>query len=266
MAYSVRSFGLAGVIILTALAAQSAREARAQGRPSTQQVLIEAKFIEIGIGASSASGNLGLDYFGNSDTKSFSTVRPFVGLGVTMPGPRVGNANIVIGANSQIFLTSKIADVTFQNIGGADVNVVTKNLINFTPFLAFDIPFIGDNPLTQPKLRLFAGPTFADQVITADIDNGFNREHVSNSKITVSPTVGVELVQPTVAVPQGRTLILGGLDIGIKARGQVTFPQGAPGLNDVPFIGSAFRQNRNAEVSGQLMIFITPQIVKADEP
>jgi len=265
MAYSVRSFGLAGVCILTALAAQSAREAQAQGRPSTQQVLIETKYVEIGIGASSASGNLGFDYFGNNETKSFSTVRPFINFGFEMPGPRIGNANIVIGANSQIFLTPKIADVTFQNIGGADVNVVAKNLINVTPFLAFDVPF-GDNPLTQPRLRLFAGPTFADQVITADIDNGFNREHVSNSKITVSPTVGVELVQPTVAVPQGRTLILGDLNIGIKARGQVTFPQSVPGLSDVPFIGSAFRQNRNAEVSGQLMIFITPQIVKADEP
>jgi hypothetical protein len=134
MAYSVRGVGLAAVCVFAALVF-SGRHAQAQSHPAGPQVLIQSKFIEIAIGASSAGGNLGIDYFGNNETRSFSTVRPFVGFGFAVPGPQIGNGNIVIGANSQIFLTPKIADVTFQNFAGADVNVVTKNLINVTSFL-----------------------------------------------------------------------------------------------------------------------------------
>jgi len=269
MAYSVRGVGLAAVCVFAALAFPSIRDAQAQGRASTQQVLIESKFIEIGLGASSARGNLGIDYFGNSETRSFSTVRPFVGFGFAVPGPQIGNGNFVIGANSQIFLTPKIADVTFQNFAGADVNVVAKNLINVTTYLAFDIPLFGGNPLSRPMLRVFGGPTFADQVITVDVYNGFNRDHFSNSKFTVSPTIGLELIQriqSTVAVPEGQTLTLGGVNVNLKARGQVTFPQGVPGLRDVPFIGGTLTQHRNAEVSAQLMILITPRLLSPTEP
>jgi type II secretory pathway component GspD/PulD (secretin) len=113
---------------------------------------------------------------------------------------------------------------------------------------------------------VLAGLSFAPQVITVDVNNGINRDHFSSSKITNSPTIGFELIQPTLAVPQGSTLALGGLNLDIKARDQVTFPQGVPGLSDVPFIGGTLTQHRNPEISAQLIILITPKIVKSAEP
>jgi type II secretory pathway component GspD/PulD (secretin) len=252
-------------IAAACFAAATISGAFAQDR-ATRQILINSTILEIGVGASSASGNLGFDNNNfNNENKSFSTVRPFLALGVETTGPSIGNTSIVIGAHSQIFLGSTIFDVDFSQFAGSDVNAVGKNNFNVTPFLGIDVPIFGGPPSAQgPHVRLFGGATIADQKLTLEINNGGNRELISSSNVTVSPTIGLEVLS-NVVVPAGRTATLGGLDVSFGAKTQVTFPQGVPELNGLPLIGGAFRQQRDPEVSGQLMVLITPRIIKPVE-
>jgi Bacterial type II and III secretion system protein len=256
-------FNVRSAMAAVCIAATTGSSAFAIDRP-VQQVLINATILEVGVGASSASGNLGFDTGFNNEFKSFSTVRPFLGLGIETSGPSIGNTSVVVGARTQLFFEPKIFDVDFPQFGGFDVNAVAKNYFNVTPFLGLDVPLPGGPASALGSyVRLFGGATIADQKLTVEIVNGANRDLLATSNVTVSPTVGLEIVS-NVIIPAGQTATLGGLDVRLAAKTQVTFPQDVPGLGDVPFLGGVFRQERDPEVSGQLMILVTPRIVKSD--
>ena len=62
----------------------------------------------------------------------------------------------------------------------------------------------------------------------------------------------------TVMVKDGETVVLGGL---ISKDDAYTFEK-VPFLGDIPFLGAAFRYKTKSEVDKELIIFITPRIVK----
>jgi Bacterial type II and III secretion system protein len=246
--------GVSFVAAITSL--QVAGECRAQ----TRQVLLDTKFIEIGIGGRTASGNLSLDFNAlNNEIKSFSSVRPFFSVGFEILGPPIGNANVVFGAQSELYLTPTIFDVDFPSFGNTRVNAVGKNYVSVTPYAGVDIP-LGTSKQDGLRVRLFAGPTFADQRLLVEIDNNGNVEQQSSSRITVSPTIGVGVVT-NVIIPDRQTLVIGGLLLNLEATGKITFPQNVPELGDIPLIGAVFRQDRNAEFSGELILRITPHVI-----
>ncbi len=238
------------------VALQAPGECLAQSR----QVLIETKFIEIGIGGRSAGGDLILDFNGfNNEVRSFSTVRPFFSVGFGIVGPAIGNANLVAGVESELYFTPKVFDIDFPRIGATTVNAVGKNYAGVTPYLGIDIP-LGASTLGRSRLRLIGGATIADKRVVLEIENNGNRERESSSQITVSPTIGAGIVT-NVTIPDGQTTLLSGLNLSVEGRTQVTFPQKTPALGNLPFVGGLFRQERDAEVSLQLVVHVTPRII-----
>jgi Bacterial type II and III secretion system protein len=246
-----------GVICAAAITSlQAVGECRAQNR----QVLLDTKIIEIGIGGHTASGNLSLDFNAqNNEIRSFSSVRPFFSVGFEILGPPIGKANVVFGAQSELYLTPTIFDVDFPPFGNTRVNAIGKNHFSATPYVGFEVP-LGTSKPDAPRVRLFVGPTFADQKLLVEIDNNGNFEQESSSRITVSPTIGVGVVT-NVIVPDGQTLVLGGLLLNLEATGKVTFPQNVPELGNIPLIGASLRQDRNAEFSGELILRVTPRVI-----
>lgn len=94
--------------------------------------------------------------------------------------------------------------------------------------------------------------------ITAEIT-----PNVSNSEKTNNegyPNVSTRSITTTVRLNDGQTLILGGL---IKNQ-ETTFNYKIPLLGDIPILGAFFRHSGKTRSKSNLVVFITPHIVKGD--
>ena len=76
------------------------------------------------------------------------------------------------------------------------------------------------------------------------------------------PQVNKTLVETTVMVKDGMTVVMGGL----KKDNKVHVVKGVPFLMNLPFVGRLFRSDSDEIESTEIVIFITPHIVKGDEP
>ena len=71
------------------------------------------------------------------------------------------------------------------------------------------------------------------------------------------PTIGQEMITTTVTVPNGETIVLGGLITERDENSQ----SGIPVLSRIPGLGRLFSTTRTESVREELVIFITPRIV-----
>lgn len=79
------------------------------------------------------------------------------------------------------------------------------------------------------------------------------------SKDALAPVINSRLADTVVVVPDGQTVIIGGL-----MENQVTMSESKiPLLGDIPWLGNAFKRKQKQNVKTELMIFLTPQIVAA---
>ncbi|HQO58461.1 MAG TPA: secretin N-terminal domain-containing protein [Candidatus Omnitrophota bacterium] len=76
------------------------------------------------------------------------------------------------------------------------------------------------------------------------------------------PQVNKTLVETTVMVKDGMTIVLGGL----KKENKVYVRTGVPVLMDIPFVKRLFSSESNAIEATEIVIFITPHIVSGDTP
>jgi type IV pilus assembly protein PilQ len=81
------------------------------------------------------------------------------------------------------------------------------------------------------------------------------------SLVAGSATVENKQMETQVLVDSGSTLVLG----GVYQFGQAWGEKGIPLLKDLPFIGQLFRENTETRSKGELMVFITPQIIEVSE-
>lgn len=72
------------------------------------------------------------------------------------------------------------------------------------------------------------------------------------------PTFSSRTIDTTVLIPSGHTLVLGGLVSDSLAKSETKVPW----LGDIPGLGRAFRNNKGERKKNNLIIFITPTIVK----
>lgn len=75
------------------------------------------------------------------------------------------------------------------------------------------------------------------------------------------PQVSRRMVDTTVRVKDGQTIVIGGLiqDIGTNIKSRV------PILSDIPIIGELFKSNNRDVNQTELIIYITPRVLKTDE-
>ena len=265
--WSKALFALFGIVAVMLPDTAGALEGR------SRQVLIESMFLEVGLGGSRSSGSLGIDWNNNqvfdNVNESYTRTRGFLALGVETPGPQIDGLQLVFGTNAQIFFDSEVFDVDFdigQNFNSR-IHMKERNAFNITPYVGVNIPLAteGNGNATRSNLLLFVGPTIADQKLTVDVDNGDSIQHLTNSSLSVSPTIGAELLVTNLAIAEGNTIALGGLEIGLKGAVQATFAQKTRTLDGIPIVGALFRSNRDVDVSAELLIVLTPRIVNPVE-
>lgn len=83
---------------------------------------------------------------------------------------------------------------------------------------------------------------------------------VATGSVVTSPVKNISTAQTTVKVPDGQTIVLGGM---ITDTDDVS-ERKVPWLGDLPILGQAFRYDSQATERTELLIFLTPRIVHND--
>ena len=79
-----------------------------------------------------------------------------------------------------------------------------------------------------------------------------------NQQVQGQPTIVTETAKTTVMVNDGGTIVIGGL----YKISQQSNSDGVPFLSKIPLLGKLFRNSRKEGAQSELMIFITPRIIK----
>ena len=96
--------------------------------------------------------------------------------------------------------------------------------------------------------------------VTVEIKPEF-RTPVGTFSSSVPPTINTRVLDSTVRLKDGETIILGGLISENETRRVSKIPL----LGDIPFIGRLFRSQSKSIVKTELMIYITPHVFYGDE-
>lgn len=106
-------------------------------------------------------------------------------------------------------------------------------------------------------LSLGVTPTLGDdQRITLALD--IQNDSISDIRFNDMPAIDTNRIQTQVAVNNGETIALG----GILTQKQVNRLNRTPWLGELPWVGALFRTAENAHEKVELLVFITPHIVK----
>jgi general secretion pathway protein D len=146
-------------------------------------------------------------------------------------------AEIIIGSNVPI-ITSRLTDT--GGTGLAQSVAVERQDVALT--LRFTPQITEGN---QVRLNVYQEITDISQTSVGDVNQ-------------VGPTLTKRLLRNTVLAENGRTVVLGGL---ISSNTQQRISK-VPLLGDIPVLGWLFKRKSNTERKTNLLVFITPQIIK----
>ena len=106
-------------------------------------------------------------------------------------------------------------------------------------------------------LRLEVTPQITpnDNII---LDLTINQDDVGNQQFNGVPTIDTREIRTQVLVTNGETIVLG----GIYKQDKNSTIRRVPFLGTLPYIGALFRDKQNSDAREELMIFVTPKIVK----
>lgn len=90
------------------------------------------------------------------------------------------------------------------------------------------------------------------------MDLVINQDSVGEITTTGVPTINTNSVQTQVLVDNGETVVLG----GIFRSEEITSISKTPFFGDLPLIGALFRNTTNSSEKNELLVFITPRLVK----
>lgn len=82
----------------------------------------------------------------------------------------------------------------------------------------------------------------------------------TTGNVVESPIKNITQVQTTVSVPNGQTVVLGGM----ITESDTTIERKVPWLGDIPLLGIPFRYDSSSTRRKELLVFLTPRIIRND--
>jgi len=230
-----------------------------------EQVLIEAKIVEIGI---DESVNIGIDWSLSRNVVSES------GAEVSQDAQSLTPSQSTIGSftfgylKSDIALTARLAAA--QTKGNTKVlsqpRIATLNNMEATIMVGDQIPYAQTTVTTAGStqstafinvgIQLTVKPTInADGRITMEIAPTVSYPRNPGS---ITGGISTRTAKTTVLVRNGETIVIGGLITDQEGKDVSQIPL----LGDLPVLGSFFKSLRNTKSKTELLIFMTPYIMK----
>lgn len=96
--------------------------------------------------------------------------------------------------------------------------------------------------------------------IDLDISQEVSNARTTETGVGSSPTIQTRKIDTKLSLRDGATVLLAGMISNNASQSDA----GVPLLKDIPFLGSAFKNNRNARERTEMIILITPYIINDD--
>src|SRR5690606_26400891 len=99
----------------------------------------------------------------------------------------------------------------------------------------------------------------ANNSVTLDIVQSVSSPVGEVEAGNLTPTIATRDISSKILAQSGRTILLGGL---IQDRNELR-EEGVPGMSKLPVVGPLLRRNKNGAERTELLILITPRVVRA---
>ncbi len=242
-----------------------------------RQVMIEARIVEVN---SNYSRDLGVNWGINFQNPGHKLGSAAIGLGgdflVGLPAG-AGSAAVEAGLGSgltfgRIGIDQTILDLRISALESAGrgkiistPRITTLNGETATISQGTSIPYQtsgADGPKTEfvnAELKLKVTPVINpdDSIILEILATNDSPSLTAGAS---APSIDTKKAQTKVLVRDGDTTVLGGIFIENNSDAD----SGTPWLKDIPFLGHIFKSNKKTNTRSELLIFITPRIVRQD--
>ncbi len=232
------------------------------------QVQIEARIVEA---STTFSRDLGVKWSANLTTTVKNTNPPIlrdkditVTPSVTAPATAaVGTVGILIGSPTDSnFLSAELSAMEQQGRGKiiSSPKVITSNFKEAKINAGREVPYstagqYGTNvEFKKAELELRVIPQVIGDQIKLEISAKKNEPGVGSPP----PIITREITTKEVIIRDGETVVLG----GIYDRTENSAETGVPFLRSIPLIGWLFKQQTKVDDKTELLIFVTPRILK----
>jgi len=239
---------------------------------SVRQVLIEARFVEAGETFNHTLGGR-LGFAGPTQAQgggfSVGSSRGSVSGGsLNLPGATAGLGGLTMtlfnaaATNTlTLELNASAIDGTTKNI--ASPRVVTGDKTPATIESGVEVPYLqasssGATSVSFKKAVL--GLTVTPQITPVDsvtMKISVSQDSVGNIYAGV-PSINTKKVNTQVLVENGGTVVIG----GVYTQDASDSTSAVPGLSDIPVLGWLFKTNNTIKSKKELLVFITPKILK----
>lgn len=150
-------------------------------------------------------------------------------------------ANIVVG--QQVPLITGANYDTFGNLHNSITYQNVGIILQVTPFIAAD-----------GLVEMIVAP----QISQVDANQSVQISTSTNGVGVNAPVIDIRSANTVVVTPNGQTVVIGGL---MKNSKNSTISK-IPLLGDIPLLGALFRHKTSQDAKTELMIFLTPYVVK----
>ncbi len=235
-----------------------------------RQVMIEARIV---IANNDFSRDLGVKLggridlgAGGTDNGSGVTNSGVGNLGVDLPlANAAGTLNLILGNTAKHLLDLELSAMQKEGKGEivSSPRVITSDQTEATIMQGVEIPYqeatssgATNVEFKEAVLKLTVTPHITpDDRVRMDLT--VNKDSVGEV-FNFVPSIDTREVKTTVLVDNGETVVLGG--VYESERGEDT--QKVPFFGDLPYVGFMFKQKLKKDLNSELLIFITPKILK----
>jgi type IV pilus assembly protein PilQ len=232
-----------------------------------RQVMIEARFIEAGDTFSRTLGGK-INASGPLNRPNGSSAASVTG-NVNLPGASTGTGGLLVslfgaGDTQTLSLEINASDVDGKTKNIASPRVVTGDKSEATIESGVEIPYQQGGSATTA-----ATVAFKKAVLSLKVTPQITPDDRVNMKVAVSqdvvgtiysgvPSINTKQVSTQVLVDNGGTVVIG----GIYTQDDTSTKQQVPLFGDIPILGWLFKNDVTIKNKKELLIFITPRILK----
>ena len=234
------------------------------------QVLIEVSIVEVTL---TDELSYGLEWYlkhngvnGQYDTETTLDLNSGAGIGAISPGFSFllsGTGSLVSAVFNTLAAESKLNVISTPSLMALDNHTATIRVGDQQPVQVASAKSSNNDVLTQSIEYKSTGVLLS---VTPRVNSGGLVTMELSQEVTdvgsIDDATGQRSflqrnINSTVAVQNGRTIILGGLITENSINGE----SGIPGLHDVPYAGGLFGKTSNSKIKRELIVLITPKVI-----
>jgi len=236
----------------------------------TPQVIIEAKIVEV---SSDFTNDIGIDWTADIGPWASNALDGVLDGNVAMNFPAVSSG--VLGftfnrvAGTPLVLNAQLTAMETQGEGKiiSSPKIATLDNKKATISQGLEFPYLerDSSGLATVKYKKIDLKLEVTPIVSRDnrilMKLNIKKDDVAGISADGTPSISTNEADTVLLVNDGDTIVIGGI-----FKSNVTFDEsGWPGLKNIPLLGWLFKREQESSSHNELLIFITPKIVKLEQ-